>query len=106
MDFLWIWLLVGDRVLSALTPFTSKFGATINLLSMIAEIAFCIICFFYASAWWYGLIALAVYFFMPVFVPKLNPDNLSDRYIAISGTLSFLHPVLVVLMYLSLFNVI
>lgn len=72
---------------------------------MIAEITFCVLCFFFAPAWWYGLIAIAIYLLAPVLVPKIDPDNLSKLYIGFSGTVSFLHPVLVALMYLSLFNV-
>lgn len=105
LSLIWLWLLIGDRILSSLTPFTSKFGAIVNTIAMIAEMVFCVLCFFFAPVWWYGLVAAAIYFCVPALVPKINPSNLSKLYINISGTVSFLHPVLVALMYLSLFNV-
>lgn len=105
MELLWLWLLIGDRILAALTPFTSKIGALLNTLAVISEFVFMVLVFFFAPEWWYGLIGVGVFVLTPVIMPKINPDELSDGYVAVTGLLSFLHPVLVTLMYLSLFNV-
>lgn len=106
MDFIWIWLLlIGSKVLSMLAPFTTRVGAMVDTLAVVAEVLFCGLCFFFAPAWWYGLIAGAIWLLAPFLVPKYDPAQLPQGYVAVSKVLSWIKPILVVLMYLLLFEV-
>lgn len=102
----WIWLFIVNRVLASLCPFTSKAGAFLGWIEVVAEIVFVALTFFFADKWWYGLIALAIYFLVPVLMPRIDPNNMGTNQRILSGIGATINCVIVVLMYLSLFNVI
>lgn len=102
----WIWLLLLDRIIAGTCPFTSKIGSVLNLITAVAVPVFCLLCFFFAQQWWYGLIALGLYFLVPIFIPKIDGHNVSNAYRVYSGIFSHANILVVILMYLSLFEVI
>jgi len=102
----WIWLLIAYSIISNTTPYTSKIGALFEMLTIIAVPIFCLLCFFFADEWWYGLIALGIYLLGILVFPKINPDNMGTAARVYSGIFSHIAPIIVVLMYLSLFEVI
>ncbi len=103
---LWIWMLIVNRIIAATCPFTSKIGSILSIVNFIAVPVFCILCFFYATSWWYGLVAWAIYLFTVLFIPKINPNETGVLFRIYSGIFSHLNILIVVLMYLSLFKVI
>ena len=72
---------------------------------MVASYIFIVLSFFFAPHWWHGLLLLAVMFIVPLLTPKINPYTCSPTFKTISGILSHVAPVLVLLMYLSLFGI-
>lgn len=102
----WIWLFIANRILASLCPYTSKIGAYIGWVALVAVLVFIVLTFFFAGKWWYGLISLAIYFGIPLLMPKINPVSMSDNGRIISGIGSTINYVIVALMYLSLFKVI
>lgn len=102
----WIWLLIAYRIIASTTPFTSKIGTLFGMVNTIAVPIFCLLCFFFAANWWYGLVALGIYMLGPLFIPKINPDNMGTTARIYSGIFSHTTPIFVVLMYLALFGVI
>ena len=105
----WIWLLMVERFFSSTCPFTSKIGSTFGLITVPAVIVFCVLCFFFAERGWiYGVIAFAIYFLVPLFIPKIDTNEAmySKAFCIYSGIFSHLTLPIVVLMYLSLFKVI
>ena len=67
-----VYLFIAIRIIAATCPYTIKgIGPVLGIVSMVAEIAFIALAFFYAPEWWYGIIALAIYFVIPLFVPKV-----------------------------------
>ncbi len=104
--YLWIWLYLANKLIGATCPFTSKLGGILNMLSMIAKFVFIILAFIFAPHWWYGLILLGISAFVPLLVPKINPESCGHAMHIYSGIFSHISPILVVLMYLSFFGVI
>lgn len=102
----WIWLFVVERVIASLCPYTSKLGGILGWIVVVAEIVFIGLTFFIAPKWWYGLIALTIYFVVPVLMPRIDPNSMSAGQRTLSGIGSTFNYVIVVLMYLSLFHVI
>jgi len=101
----WIYLFIIERVLASTCPFTIKVvGQILGLVSMIATIVFVLLTFFFAPKWWYGLIACAIYFITPMLTPRIDPTSKSVSLWWYSMIGSFLNPVLIVLMYFSLFS--
>lgn len=103
---LWFWLYVVYKFIGATCPFTSKLGALLSMVAMIASYVFIVLVFFMGAHWWYGLLLLAVTFVVPLLVPKVNPYEFPNSARVVSGLLSHLSPILVVLMYLSFFGAI
>ncbi len=104
--YLWLWLYIANKLIGATCPFTYKFGALLNILSMVASYVFIILAFIFAPHWWYGLILIGVTIAIPLFMPKINPDDCGTVMLIYSGIFSHLSPILVILMYLSFFGVI
>lgn len=102
---IWIILFAVRVILSSLCPFTSKIGSIFSMVTMIATLIFIPLTFFFAPHWWYGLITLGLYFLLPLLLPRVNPDTMSDNGRILSGIGSIISDVVVVLMYLYLFKV-
>ena len=102
---IWIWLFVAYRIISSTTPLTSKVGALLGMVNMVAVPVFCVLCFVCVSAWWYGLIALGIYLLVPMLVPRIDPDETGSIFRAYSMIFSHVSTILVVFMYLSLFGI-
>lgn len=102
----WIWLLIAYCIIASTTPFTSKFGSLLGMANIVAVPVFCLLSFFFAPEWWYGLIAFGIFLFGPLLIPRIDPDETGSAFRIYSGIFSHISPVLVVLMYLSLFNII
>lgn len=103
---LWIWLFIAYKIIGATCPFTSKIGSVLIFLSMIASYIFMILVFFFAPHWWYGLVLIAITLITLFAIPKINPSNCGSLMYFYSGIFSHLSPILVILMYLSLFGII
>ena len=103
---LWLILLVINRVLASLCPFTTKIGSVISMLTFVASLVFIVLVFFFAPHWWYGLIAVAIFLVVPHLLPRINPDAMSENARILSGIGSTVNNIIVVLMYLALFHVI
>lgn len=102
----WIWMLIVYRIFASTSPFTSKIGAILGWITAVAVPIFCILCFFFAGAWWYGLVAWGIYFLGTLLIPKIDADNAGTALCMYSAVVSHLQPVIVLLMYLSLFKII
>lgn len=103
----WIWLFVIEAILSSTCPVTIKnIGPIIGIVEIVAIIVFMVLTFFFAAHWWYGLVAVAIYFAVPFFTPRVDANNISDEMRIYSFIGFVVKPVLIVFMYLSLFNVI
>ena len=103
---LWIVLFVIKQVLAATCPGTFKIiGKAIGLIEIIATILFIILVFVHAN-WKLGLVAVGILFIVPVIMPRINTDNISDAFKLYSLVGSAISPILLVLMYLDLFGVI
>ena len=70
---------------------------------MIARWVFYVLVFFFAPAWWWGLVVIAVNFFLPFFLPRVNPEQLSDMGRALSGIGSIISDILLVTVYITFF---
>lgn len=103
---LWIWMLIANRIIATTCPHTSKIGAILGTVTSIAVPIFCILCFFIAPSWLYGLAALAIYLFTALLIPKINPNNTNRLFLLYSVIFSHINIIIVLLMYLSLFKVI
>ena len=101
----WFWLFVAYKFIGATCPFTSKVGGLLSLVAMIASYIFIVLAFFFAPHWWHGLLLVAVMFFIPLLTPRINPDDCGVTFRVVSGIISHLAPILVLLMYLSLFGI-
>lgn len=101
----WFWLFVAYKFIGATCPFTSKVGGLLSLVAMIASYIFIVLAFFFAPHWWHGLLLVAVMFFIPLLTPRINPDCCGDTFRGVSVMMSYLAPILVLLMYLSLFGI-
>lgn len=102
----WIWLLIIQTIIRSTCPFTSKVGAIFSVITLIAIPVFCILCFFYAPEWWYGLVSIGILLFGTLLIPRINPDDTGTVFRIYSGIASHLSPIIVLLMYLDLFEVI
>jgi hypothetical protein len=104
----WFWLYVATKFLGVTCPFTSTVGSVLGLIGIIARYVFIGMLFFIAPEWWYGLVMLAVEWFTPIIIPRVDVEVMSK-----SGFWSFysfvgshLASLLVVLVYLFYFKVI
>ena len=102
----WIWLLIAYSIIVSTTPYTSKIGSFLGVVCAIAVPIFCFLCFFFAPKWWYGLVTLGIFFGVPLLTPRIDPNTMGNLSRIYSGIFSHILPVLVVLMYLSLFGII
>lgn len=102
----WIWLFLANRVLASLCPWTSKVGAVLSLLCLVATYVFIVLTFIYAGQWWYGLVSIGIYLLTPLILPKMDADAMSNTGRLFSGIGSIISEILVVLMYLALFKII
>lgn len=104
----WFWLFLAVKVLGATCPFTSPIGSILGLISMIARYVFIGMLFFLAPEWWYGLVMLAVEWFAPVVIPRINPEEMRRNGIGMlySSIGSHIAPLIVILVYLFFFKVI
>ena len=101
---IWIYLFISKQILTATCPFTIKtFGQMLGVVTMVATLVFVVLTFFFAQQWWYGLISCVIYIFVPMFVPKVNAYSTNKAFITYSNIGSLVAPILVVLMYISLF---
>ena len=98
-------LFAANRVLVGLCPFTSKLGGVLSWIAILAELVLIVLAFFFALHWWYGLIMAGLYLVIPLLLPRINPESLSDKAKLWSGIVSHVSIVIVVLMYLVLFGV-
>lgn len=101
----WFWLFVAYKLIVATCPFTSKVGGFLSLVAMIASYIFIVLSFFFAPHWWHGLLLIAVMFAVSLLAPKINPYDCGNTFRCVSGIISHLAPILVLLMYLSLFGI-
>lgn len=99
-------LFIINRVLAGLCPFTSKIGGILSWLSIIAEWVLMALTFFFAPHWWYGLIMVGLYFIIHLLLPRINPNTMSDKARIASGVGSTINIIIVVVLYLLLFDVI
>ena len=99
---LWMILIAIRAVIGSMCPFTSKLGSVLGVLNIIAFYVFVIIVFFVASHWWYGLIALAINFLVPLFTPRVDPNSFNNTARLVFGVLSYVSPLLTVGMYLDI----
>lgn len=103
---IWFWLYVVTIVLGSTCPFTSPLGSILSLVGMIARYVFIGILFFLAPHWWYGLIMLLVNWFVPIILPKINPEDMRNSIgLIYSQVGSHVVPLLVVLVYLYFFKI-
>ena len=102
---LWFWLFITYKIIAGTCPFTSKIGSALNFLAMIASYIFVILVFFFAPYWWYGLILIAISLVILFGTPRINTENCNPAMYLYSGLFSHLSPILVILMYLSLFGI-
>lgn len=102
----WLVLFVINRVLASLCPFTTKIGTVVSSLTFVATLVFIVLTFFFAPHWWYGLIVLAVFLVVPLLLPRIDPEGMSENARIMSGIGSTVNNIIVVLMYLALFYVI
>jgi hypothetical protein len=100
----WLVLFVINRVLASLCPFTTKIGSVISSLAFVATLAFIVLTFFFAPHWWYGLIVLSVFLVVPLLLPRIDPEGMSENARIMSGIGSTVNNIIVVLMYLALFK--
>lgn len=103
---LWILLFIVYKIIGATCPFTSKIGSLLNFLAMIAAYVFMILVFFFAPFWWYGLILIGISLILLFVIPRIDPSECGALMHLYSGLFSHLSPILVILMYLSLFGII
>lgn len=102
----WFWLYVATKVLGSTCPFTSPLGSIFALVGMLARYVFIGILFFFAPHWWYGLVMLLVDWFIPMILPRINPEDMRNNIGFIYSQIgSHVAPLLVVLVYLYFFNV-
>lgn len=101
----WIYLFIVKQFLTSTCPYTIKgIGQILGLASMVATIVFIVLTFFFAPEWWYGIISCAIYFLVPMLIPKVNPYSTNKAFIVYSNIGSLAVPIIIVLMYLSLFH--
>lgn len=105
---IWFWLFILIKVLGATCPFTSPIGAILNLVGMVARYVFIGILFFTAPEWWYGLVMLAVEFFAPMFIPRIDVESMRTNNIGRLYSIIGSHacPIITILVYLYYYNVI
>ena len=103
---LWLILFIVNRVLAGLCPFTTKLGSVISTITFVATLVFMVLVFFFSPHWWYGLIVLAVFLVVPLLLPRIDPEGMSENARIMSGIGSTVNNIIVVLMYLVLFHVI
>ena len=102
----WIIYFIIRSVLSSVCPYTSKIGGVISIPCLVATFVFIVLTFFFAPAWWYGLIAVGIFVLTPLFTPRIDPNSMKPISRLFSTIGSMIADILVVLMYLSLFKVI
>lgn len=100
---IFILLFVLHGVLSGLCSFTGKIGAVLSWMSMIATWVLIILTFFFAPAWWYGLVIAGLYFLVPMLLPRINPEAMSDSAKLLSGIFSYVNIAIVPILYILLF---
>ncbi len=103
---IWIWLLLISTIVGSTCPYTTPIGAILGAVTVIAKPIFCILCFFFAPAWWYGLIALSIQYLLPAIIAPIDIVSTGKLFTIYSFVFSHLNIVFVVLMYLSLFGII
>lgn len=103
----WIYLFIIKQLLTSTCPYTIMgIGQLLDIASMFATIVFIILTFFFAPHWWYGLIACAIYLVVTMIAPRVNQHSTNMVFIIYSNIGSLAVPIIIVLMYLSLFGVI
>lgn len=104
----WMWLLAAKSFLVKYYKLTTTLGNLVSTLELIGTIVFFVLIPFRAPHWWYLLIAIGVYAIVFILSPFKRPNpydqspELTDMKDAIGSHLS---PIILVLMYLYLFNV-
>ena len=102
----YISLFIFNRILAGIYPFTGKVGSVLSWLSIIATWVLMALTFFFAPHWWYGLILIGLYFIVPLLLPRINPEAMSDGAKLLSGILSYINIAIVLILYLLLFGII
>lgn len=102
----WIWLCFIYNVIGSTCPYTSKIGSVLGFLSLIAGIVFTVLCFFVAPSWIYGFFPIGISLIVTMLTPKIDVNNIGPIFKIYSGIFSHLLPIIMILMYLSLFDVI
>lgn len=101
----WFWFLITGKVLNSLCPYTIEgIGPIISILNMLARIVFFVLVFFFAYEWWYGLVAIVANFIVPFFLPRIDPNNLSETGQAFSVGGSAISVVMTIMSYVMLFE--
>ena len=101
----WIYYMIARKVLVSACPFTPKCMTFINWLFFFAEFLFIVLTFFLSPHWWYGVIAIAIYIFTPLIVPKINIYELqssSKIKIIFSFIGNLIAHILLILMFISI----
>lgn len=101
----WLILFIVEKILASTCPFTSKVGTAIGFVNLLARYAFIVLVFFFAPEWWYGLVAIAIDWLIPVVTPKPDLTGKSLGLWVYSMIGSHVAPILTVFMYLSLFGI-
>ncbi|MBF1421246.1 hypothetical protein [Hoylesella nanceiensis] len=101
----WMILFVVSGILSSTCPFTSRIGALFGSVTVIAKPIFVVLSFFFSPVWWYGLIAVSIYLFIPLLIPKVDPLEYGKAARVYSSIGSHANIVIVILMFLNLFGV-
>lgn len=98
-----MYLFILNRFIVYLCPAVFNYMVIVGFINMIATLLFIILSFVYSPVWWYSI---AIYFGVLFVTPKINPDELSDKYRIVSSFVNLLQPIIILIMYLSLFDVI
>ncbi len=99
----WCWLFIANRIIAGTCPRTSSLGSILGLLNMAATFVFIILSFIFAEHWYYGLILCAIYFILPVFLPRIDTNNMSIGEEAWSMIGSHIAPLIYVAIYICFF---
>lgn len=103
----WMIFMIIRKVLTVMCPYCAKPIAMIGYVAVLAELLFIIFTFIFGEYWWYGLVALTIYFIAPIIAPKVDIYNFdSPLKVTLSSFGVIIADILLVLMYCSLFDMI
>ena len=105
--FPWMWLLAIKQFLNLTCPYTRPIISVLSIFELTASVAFFILIPFFAPHWWYILIAICIYLVTIIITPRIDANAPRAQVFHIYSFVgSIVSPVLLVLMYLSLLEII